>query len=485
MKNIKIYLKNDDNYFNNRIYVMSFKYDKAQLHKKDKDIIKSLCVARPKITQYEISPQPVYMFKVVKENNEVILPVGMYRYLAHISLETSSAHGSKETLMDIFPNENCGIHINVKFTGELYSKKRDQDVVMNEALNKLKEHYSVLLALHTGYGKTICGAYAIAKLGLKTMILCKQTELHIQWIETLKNFTNANVQIIKDSALTMELDPKYDVYIMGIQKAGKASPETFKDIGLLIIDEVHVVFAESCSKALLNFFPKYLIGLSATPDRKDGLDKLFQAYFGKKDEYIVRTEVKNFTVIKYNTGFEPEITTNYRGILDWSVVLNSLAYDPNRQKLIVKIAQSYPNEKILMLSRRIDEIKGVVELLKQSGENVATLYGSQKRKQMSPDFRILVASEAKAGVGFDDSSLTMLILLTDSTDVRQFEGRIRQSNNIVIDLVDNFSVFENHWLKRESWYLQRGATIKVKGYLKDVRSTAFGDTLNKKLLHKN
>lgn len=430
---------------------MSFTLNLKTLHSVQKSIIKDMCVAKPKATQFDRSPEPVFMFHIDRNLGTAILPLGMYKHF-----------------MEQNPNSQRGVPINIEFTGGLLSKdrdhrKRDQDVVMAQALKKIKERGTCLLALHTGFGKTVCAIYAITQLKLKTMILCKQSELHQQWIDSLKNFTNANVQIIKDSASSMVLDPQYDVYIMGIQKAGRASPDVFKDIGLLIIDEAHVVFAESYSRALLNFFPRYLLALSATPDRKDGLDKLFVPYFGGRDEFIIRREIKNFTVIKYNTGFFPEISYNYCGILDWTTVLNSLAYDPNRQKLAVKIAMSYPKEKILMLSRRVDEIKSIAQLLGQAGEKVATLYGTQKRSRIPPDFRILVASEAKAGVGFDDPSLTMLMLLTDSTDVRQFEGRIRQTDNIVVDLVDDFPAFENHWDCREAWYLQRGATIHVQG----------------------
>lgn len=410
-----------------------------------------MCVATPKVTQYVSDPDPVFMFHVDRKSGQAILPLGIYRYF-----------------METNPNSDNGTPINVQFTKKLLCKdqddrKRDQDVVMVQALKHVRLTGTCLLALHTGFGKTVCATYAIAKLGLKTMILCKQSDLHQQWMNAINTFTTAKAQIVKDSAANMELDPQYDVYIMGIQKAGKAPPEVFKDIGLLIIDEVHVVFADSYSKALLNFYPRYLIGLSATPDRKDGLDKLFVPYFGTHKDYIIRSEVKNFTVIKYNTGFFPEITYDFKGVIVWSAVINSLAYDPNRQKLAVKIALSYPDQKILMLSRRIDEVKSIAQLLSEAGVKVATFHGSQKRSSIPPDFKVLVASEAKAGVGFDDPTLTMLILLTDSTDVRQFEGRIRQTDNIVVDLVDDFPAFENHWECRKAWYLQRGATIQVQG----------------------
>ena len=65
----------------------------------------------------------------------------------------------------------------------------------------------------------------------------------------------------------------------------------------------------------------------------------------------------------------------------------------------------------------------------------------------------------KGGTGLDDVSLDMLILTVSVQDVRQCEGRIRTTNNIVYDVVDNFPTLEKHWNKREEWYISRGATI--------------------------
>jgi hypothetical protein len=67
----------------------------------------------------------------------------------------------------------------------------------------------------------------------------------------------------------------------------------------------------------------------------------------------------------------------------------------------------------------------------------------------------------KAGVGFNDPTLTMLILATDRQDVIQFEGRIRTTNNIIYDLVDDYKTLETHWEKRAAWYERRGAVIEV------------------------
>jgi hypothetical protein len=89
-----------------------------------------------------------------------------------------------------------------------------------------------------------------------------------------------------------------------------------------------------------------------------------------------------------------------------------------------------------------------------------------KAKKVKPDInkiiqshRILIAGKKKAGVGFNDPTRTMLVICTDIKDIRQYEGRIRTSDNIVYDIVDSYKSLENHWEKRAEWYEKRGATI--------------------------
>jgi len=84
-----------------------------------------------------------------------------------------------------------------------------------------------------------------------------------------------------------------------------------------------------------------------------------------------------------------------------------------------------------------------------------------KKKIDTTKYRVLVAGMKKAGIGFNDPTLTMLILATDRRDVIQFEGRIRTTNNIIYDLVDDYKTLETHWRQRLAWYTKRGAMIET------------------------
>lgn len=418
-----------------------------------KRFIREKCVVKPKETDYDKYPKPIYTFLVDKERKIVHLPMGVWNQL-----------------FTTFPKRMYD-SIEVKFKFDLYTvqtdeRKRDQDVVAAQAIATLTKQHTVLLALFTAFGKTATAIYIASKLKLKTLVVCLQKELRDQWKCEIEKFTSAKVCNIKANGV---LDSDAEFYIVGIVQAVnmfKKNANVFDGIGTVIIDECHHIVADKFSKALQTVHPKYLIGLSATPDRKDGLDIMFPLYFGDSQSYIVREEKKSFQVIKLNTMFVPDCRTNMQGRLDWSNVINSLAYNPMRQRMIAKLAHTYPNEIIMILGQRVEELEGIAQYLEEMGENIDRFYGSKKKKAIKSDYRILLTGSKKGGEGFDDKRLTMLIIITDTTDIRQNEGRIRCDNNIVIDIVDKFGTLEKHWEMRKQWYLKRGATIITKRVVK-------------------
>jgi hypothetical protein len=431
-----------------------------------KSYIKKECNIWEEITKYNPVPKCFTIFKVDKTKipYKAILPIGIWK-----------------DLYDDFPNKTNyhPISSDKKFEGELRETlDQDQKTLTKEAIEHLNKNHSILLALRTGFGKTVSTVYLISHFKLKAVILCHATTLHPQWVREFRiHASKIKVQVIGNisSKEDFKLDEDYDVYILGVIKCTHLNRDVFDKIGVIVVDEAHLCMTETFSDALLNFSPRYLIGLSATPDRKDGMDRLLYPFFGYPETFIKRSQKKNFKVIKYITNFKPIIKQNYLKSLDWNSVVNSIAYNNERQRFIVKLCQEYSKDKILILSNRVCECIGcknnsnckclekksigIVPLLKEVGESVDARVGSSSRH--NEDSRIVVGTFQKLSVGYD-SKRTLLILVSDISDVRQAEGRIRVDNNIVIDLVDKFKPFENHYQERERWYLERGATIEVK-----------------------
>ena len=358
---------------------------------------------------------------------------------------------------DSFPVSQCQ-KINITFNGKLYTtetdiRKRDQNIVVEKALEILKDNHSVLLSLCTGFGKTIIAIYLSCVLKLKTVILCHIQILHKYWKKEFETFTDAKVQIVdKDT-----LNPEADVYIIGILKTSSSTID-FSKIGLVIVDELHICTETCFNTTLLKFNPCYLVGLSATPRRLDGLECLYKPYFGDMKDFIVRAERKNLIVEAYFTNFKPEVSYMfYKGEtkINWVKMINSIASNKERYSLITDIIRNHPLNKILVLSARNEECKGVYQKLKELNENVDTLYST--KMVYDENARILVAGMKKVGVGFNDLSFNMLVLCSDTTNITQYEGRIRSFDYIVCDIIDDHELFLKHWRARKKWYMARGA----------------------------
>lgn len=317
-----------------------------------------------------------------------------------------------------------------------------------------------LLGTHMVTHNTSMSVYLSIKLKLKTVVLCHLDVVKKQWPDSYAEFSgdSVKVQYVKGN---VKMDSTADVYIMGIKKCLNIDPDDLLTIGTVIIDEAHICTIAAFTQVLLRFRPRYLIGLSATYDRSDGLQSLLYPYFGTIENFIVRKEKKPFVVYKVQTDFEPELKYKKRqGVMcpDWNLVVNSIEKNPERWQLIVDIVLKHPNEKIIILCNRKILSQGIYDLLIKYNESVE-LY-IDKTKNYNKKSRIVVTGFRKGGVGLDDKLLTMAIIASDTKDVRQYEGRVRVSNNIIYHIVDNYKSFQKHYKECEKWYIEKGATMK-------------------------
>lgn len=424
--------------------------------------IKRICTVTSKANVY--SPeQSVYKCYLInsKNSNKFLVPIGV-------------PHILREKYDYKFPQNSPVTHdeILTELNTQPLTKStdpkgyRDQDVVITQALKILKKYNSVFLALATGFGKTFIGVYLSMILGLKTLVICQLARLNSQeWPSEYKRFSNAKVQIIKSSKAN--LDPNADVYIVGIEKMSRMDRNKFSTIGTVIYDEAHLGTKKACTTSLMYIQPRYLIGLSATPIRADGLHNLLVPYFREPERYISRFEVKKFTVVKYCTKYVPEveyITVFGKLTLKWSTVINSLAKNVERNNEIIDILLQHPDRNIMVLCDRVEQCKSIASLAESANIKVDTLYGS--KSSHDPTCQVLVAGIKKAGVGFNDPTRNMLVIVCDVKELqlRQYEGRIRCADNIIYHLVDKFSTLEKHWKGCEGWYRKRGAVIQVRSY---------------------
>lgn len=322
----------------------------------------------------------------------------------------------------------------------------------------LYPHERFLLDSYLITHNTRMGVHLAIQHQLPTAIICHLDIVRTQWVDTIEKLTNgqARIQSVQGHA---PIDPKADFYTIGVEKASRLNRDDLEHIGTVIVDEAHLCTLKTFTRTLLKFQPLYLIGLSATPDRPDGLHSVFNFYF-HVPSFIIKNEMKPMTVIKIKTHFKPKIEyTMVRGksVRNWSLMMQSLEENPERWQLVYDLVKKYSDHKILILSHRKSQTQGIFNLVSQT-ESASILMGTQKHHDKTK--RVTCCGMKKGGVGMDDPSLTMAILMSDCKDIRQYVGRIRQSNGIILDIVDDDYSLEYHWRLRRQYYEEQGATIQ-------------------------
>ena len=305
---------------------------------------------------------------------------------------------------------------------------------------------------------TATSIYMASKIRLRTLIICHRIVLVQQWKESIKKFCpDATVQIVEGGGSVLE---DVDFYIMNVVNVAKYPKGFYRDIGTVIVDECHLIMAEKLSMCMRYVTPRYLVGLSATPYRTDGLDALLDMYFGKYK--IVRTLHRKHTVYRYDTGFKPEAKLNRMGKVDWGSVLNSQSVNTNRNEAIVRIIKYFPDRVFLILCKRVAQAEYLVRRLEEEKEDVTSLIGSNQEFERSS--RVLVGTVQKTGVGFDHPRLNTLLLASDVEQYFvQYLGRVfrcEDSEPIIFDLVDNYSLLQKHFKTRQAVYVENGGVVR-------------------------
>lgn len=338
------------------------------------------------------------------------------------------------------------------------SLRDEQKVVRKEAISTMNSHGTVMICAYPGFGKTCCAINIATVIAMKTLIVVNKLVLIKQWEDSIKKFCpEARVQKLTPKS---KIDSNADFYIMNSLNIEKMPSGFFKTIGLLVVDEAHMIMAESLSRSMQHIHPRYVLALTATPYRPDGLNILLELYFGKNR--IIRKLVRKHTVYKVETGFKPVLEKMANGRLNWNAVLESQAQDHERNEIILNILSKFTSRFFLVLVKRVSQGEYLVEQLKHRGESVTSLLGSQQ--EFDRNARILVGTAQKVGVGFDHPKMDSLLPAADLQEYFiQFLGRVFRREDVeplIFDLVDANKILEKHYASRRKVYLEHGGKIQ-------------------------
>lgn len=345
-----------------------------------------------------------------------------------------------------------------------------------KALQEILKNNTGILEAPPGYGKTIIALATLIYRRQRTLIIVHTRELLAQWIQKIGDvlgIEKGDVGIIGGGKEKIGKKITVATYQSLIRKNLKIIVDK---IGYVIVDECHRVPANTFQKVVKEFKARYLLGLTATPFRKDKLQKLMFLYMGeiihRIDPDKISSELRGVNSILEirHTDFYP----TFEKVKKYKKIIGALTEDENRNNLITRdIISEYSLDKsILVLTGR----KGhCLEISQRLGQKVkhSVLTGnlsSKARGKILKDFkdkktRVLIATGQLIGEGIDLPFLDTLFLVfptSSKTRLIQYIGRVQRKNkgesiSKIYDYYDQYvSVLNIMFQKRKKVYEKLG-----------------------------
>jgi superfamily II DNA or RNA helicase len=311
--------------------------------------------------------------------------------------------------------------IELEFQGTLrgYQEQAVEDV--------RKRHFGIL-DCSTGGGKTIMALAIIAARRQPCLILVHTKELLHQWTDRIRSFLGIEPGLIGDGKY--DLQPLTVGLVHTVRKHLDELPLHF---GHIVVDECHRTPATMFTEAVQAFDAKYMLGLSATAYRRDGLTKLIYMTLGDRVHKVDPAILKANGAVLAPEVVHRETSFRYPYNEDYPAMITSLTEDPKRNQQIaadvIRQAQNRPGT-ALVVSDRVAHCESLRGLIGAAGVNVHVLTGQCSKAQREAVVEAVQAGQADVlistlqllGEGFDCSGLSSLFLATPI----KFKGRLLQ-----------------------------------------------------------
>jgi superfamily II DNA or RNA helicase len=318
--------------------------------------------------------------------------------------------------------------VNFVFRGRL---KPFQKVAVDKMLAK---DFGTLSSA-TGSGKTVMALYMIAKRKQPALIIVHTKELAAQWVERIGTFIGIESEDVGFiGGGKKRVGEKITVAL--VQSLYKCADEVAESIGFLLVDECHRCPSRTFTEAVSCFDSQYMLGLSATPYRRDQLSKLIFWHLGDKHHEVEKSQlIETGDVLPAKVVFRhTNFATRCDPVSEYSKMVAELTTDTDRNKLIASdvAEQASKNSGIcLILSDRKAHCMNLQSMLryrfKQESELLTGDLDEAERQKVLERInqgrvKILIATGQLIGEGFDCKDLTTLFLATPI----KFSGRLLQ-----------------------------------------------------------
>lgn len=387
-------------------------------------------------------------------------------------------------------SEGDALREDLKFQG----KTRDHQVAAIRAFHAAGNNG--ILCLPCGYGKTFTAIAIAAALKKRFLVVVHKEFLVDQWSGELQTLL-PGVRIGRIQGERCDIGPEFDVSIAMIQTicSRTYAPAVFASFGLAIFDEAHHLGAEHFSQTLQRIQCRAMLGLTATPQRTDGLTKVFEWFLGpivfqisKRDsDTSVRVEAMRFTAAEPEYA-EPPL--DWKGEVVRARLLNQIAeFKPRTEALLEWIHghMQVAGRKLLILSDRREHLVAFETGMRLRGHTSIGYYvGGMKQTDLdkSAECAVILGTFAMAAEGMNIPTLNAVLLATPKSNVEQSVGRILRQRPeerlvapLILDVLDAPHMgCVAQWRKRAKFYKSCGYRIQWCGEQVAASSDSEGES---------
>ena len=352
--------------------------------------------------------------------------------------EVSKLFKSHSVKIEVQDERTAGKNIDVCFHGELRPEQKDAVAVM-------LVHENGILCAPTAFGKTVVAARLISARAVNTLILVHRRQLMDQWRERLAAYLALPTDKIGQfgggkNRRTGLIDV---AVIQSLHRKG-AIEELVAEYGHVIVDECHHLSAVTFERVLREVRAKYVLGLTATPARKDGHHPIIYMQCGPIRFHLSARKAAESSPLQHRvfprlTSFVWNRPENETTVQD---IYAALFSDQARNDLIVQdlLRTLSAGRSPLVLTGRTEHLDYLAERLREICLHTFILKGGTGAKQRrklaeslaavpSSKPRVILATGSYLGEGFDDARLDTLLLVTPISwkgTLQQYVGRLHR-----------------------------------------------------------
>ena len=387
-------------------------------------------------------------------------------------------------------DERCeGTPIEANFEGQLRPYQED-------AVASIAAHDHGLLCAPTAFGKTAVAAWLIGKRKVSTLVLVHRQQLLDQWHERLAMFLGAPLNSIGQiGGGKSERTRSIDVVIQSLYRKDEVK-DFVAEYGQVIVDECHHISAFTFEQVMKQVKARFVVGLTATPTRKDGHHPIIYMQCGP-----IRFSMSARTMTE-STPFEHQVIprhTDFRmpaEMVDLAIqdVYAALINDSARNAMIAAdLRQALTaGRSPLLLTGRKEHLQFFATEVEGFAKHIFVLKGGMGKKQRRTtaealasvpenDSRVIIATGSYIGEGFDDARLDTLFLampISWKGTLQQYVGRLHRLHDgkrvvQVYDYVDpNVPMLARMYQRRLKGYDAIGYTVERSGVEASTTNTA-------------